>query len=324
MRRRTLIVSSTAVLAAPFAARAQAWPSQPVRLVVAFPPGGPTDVYGRLFGERLGRALGQPVVVDNKAGAAGVIGTLGVARSKPDGYTLVFGTASTQTLYPSMTAKPDYDVLKDFAYIAHVGGGPAAFVGGLAQPDTLKGLLDAARAKPGTLSYGSPGSGTLLHLTTERLKAAAGGVQITHVPYRGSGPAMNDLLSGQIAMMATTLGSALPLHRSGKARMLAVATASRPMLAPEVPTVSETLGGVPFEAVLWHCLAGPAGLSPEVVARLAAATRETMNDPALLKALAEQGIVPVIDSTPDSTLAYVRAETERWAPIVKAAGIKLE
>ena len=324
MRRRTMIASSTTFLFAPSIARAQAWPTQPVRLVVAFPPGGPTDVYGRLFGERLGRALGQSVVIDNKAGAAGVIGTLGVARAKPDGYTLVFGTASTQTLYPSMTAKPDYDVLKDFTYVAHVGGGPAAFMGALAQPDSLKGLLDVARAKPGTLSYGSPGSGTLLHLTVERLKAAAGGVQITHVPYRGSGPAMNDLLAGQIAMMATTLGSGLPVHRSGKARMLAVATAKRTSLAPEVPTVSETLGGTPFEAVLWHCLAGPAGLAPEVVARLAAATKETMNDPALLKALAEQGIVAVSDSTPESTLAYVRAETERWAPIVKAADIKLE
>ena len=185
-------------------------------------------------------------------------------------------------------------------------------------------MLDAARAKPGTLSYGSPGTGTLLHLTTERLKAAAGGVQMTHVPYRGSGPAMNDLLSGQIAMVTTTLGSALPFHASGKARLLAVATAQRTALAPEVPTVSETLGGAPFEAVLWHCLAGPAGLPPEVVARLAAASREAMNDPALLKALAEQGIVPVTDSTPDSTIAFVRAEAERWAPIVKAADIKME
>ncbi len=324
MRRRHLIAAASLMLGAPSVVHAQAYPAQPVRLIVAFPPGGPTDVYGRLFGERLGRALGQPVVIENKAGAAGVIGTLGVARAKADGYTLVFGTGSTQALYASMAAKPEYNVLKDFTYIAHIGGGPAAFVGGLAQPDTLKGMLDAARAKPGTLSYGSPGTGTLLHLTTERLKAAAGGVQMTHVPYRGSGPAMNDLLSGQIAMVTTTLGSALPFHASGKARLLAVATAQRTALAPEVPTVSETLGGAPFEAVLWHCLAGPAGLPPEVVARLAAASREAMNDPALLKALAEQGIVPVTDSTPDSTVAFVRAEAERWAPIVKAADIKME
>ncbi len=324
MRRRHLLAAATATLAAPAIGRTQSWPAQPVRLVVAFPPGGPTDVYGRLFGERLGRALGQPVVIENKAGAAGVIGTLGVARARPDGYTLVFGTGSTQALYASMAAKPEYDVLKDFTYIAHLGGGPAAFVGNLAQPDTLKGLLEAARAKPGTLSYGSPGTGTLLHLTTERLKAAAGGVQITHVPYRGSGPAMNDLLAGQIAMVTTTLGSALPFQTSGKARLLGIATARRTALAPDVPTVSETLGGVPFEAVLWHCLAGPAGLPPEVVARLAAASRETMADPALIKALAEQGIVPVVDSTPESTVAFVRAEAERWAPIVKAADIKME
>ena len=221
MRRRTLLAVAGASLAAPSivpssVALAQAWPAQPIRLIVAFPPGGPTDVYGRLFGERLGRALGQPVVIENKAGAAGVIGTLGVARAKPDGYTLVFGTGSTQALYASMAAKPEYDVLKDFTYVAHIGGGPAAFVGNLEQPDTLKGMLDAARAKPGALSYGSPGTGTLLHLTTERLKAAAGGVQITHVPYRGSGPAMNDLLSGQIAMVTTTLGSALPFHNSAR------------------------------------------------------------------------------------------------------------
>ena len=327
MRRRTILAAGVA-LAGPVivraeAVRAQAWPTQPVRLVVAFPPGGPTDVYGRLFGERLGRALGQPVVIENKAGAAGIIGSAGVARAKADGYTLLFGTGSTQALYASMTDKPEYDILKDFTYVGHIGGGPAAFVGNLSQPDTLKGLLDAARTKPGALSYGSPGTGTLLHLTTERLKAAAG-VEITHVPYRGSGPAMTDLLAGQIAMMATTLGSALPFQTSGKARLLAVATAQRTALAPTVPTVSETLGGVPFEAVLWHCLAGPAGLPPEVVARLAAATRETMNDPALLKALAEQGIVPVTDSTPESTVVFVRGEIERWAPIVKAAGVKME
>lgn len=323
MRRRTLLVATGAVVASPAIVHAQAWPTQPVRLVVAFPPGGPTDVYGRLFGERLGRALGQPVVIENKAGAAGIIGSAGVARAKADGYTLLFGTGSTQALYASMTDKPEYDIFKDFTYVAHIGGGPAAFVGNLAQPDSLKGLLEAARAKPGTLSYGSPGTGTLLHLTTERLKAAAGGVEITHVPYRGSGPAMTDLLAGQIAMVTTTLGSAMPFQVSGKARLLAVATAQRTALAPAVPTVSETLGGIPFEAVLWHCLAGPAGLPPEVVARLAAATRETMNDPALLKALAEQGIVPVTDSTPESTIAFIRSEAERWAPIVKATGVRM-
>ncbi len=324
MRRRTLLAAAGVTLAVPSLVRAQTWPAQPVRMVIGFAPGGPTDVYGRLFADRLSRALGQPVVIENKAGAAGIIGSTGVARAKPDGYTLVFGTGSTQALYPSMTGKPDYDVLKDFTYVANIGGGPAAFMGNLAQPDSLKGLLAAARAKPGTLSYGSPGAGTLLHLTTERLKAAAGGVDMTHVPYRGSGPAMTDLLAGQIALVATTLGAALPFHSSGKARLLAVATAQRTALAPDVPTVSETLGGMPFEAVLWHCLAGPAGLPPEVVARLAAAVRETMNDPALLKALAEQGIVPVSDSTPDSTVAFVRAEVERWAPIVKAAGVKME
>ncbi|MBM3620926.1 MAG: tripartite tricarboxylate transporter substrate binding protein [Alphaproteobacteria bacterium] len=324
MRRRSLIAAGAAALALPSLARAQAWPSQPVRLVIAFPPGGPTDVYGRLFAERLSRALGQPVVVENKAGAAGVIGSAGVARAKPDGYTLLFGTGSTQALYASMAAKPEYDVVKDFTYIAHVGGGPAAFIGHLQQPDSLMGLIAVARAKPGTLSYGSPGSGTLLHLTTERLKTALGGVSLTHVPYRGSGPAMTDLLAGQIAMVVTTLGSALPFHGSGRARLLAVATAQRTVLAPQVPSVSELLGGQPFEAVLWHCLAGPAGLPAEVVTRLAAAVRETMADAALLKALADQGIVPVTDSTPASTAEFVRAEADRWAPIVKAADIKLD
>ncbi|HJQ55584.1 MAG TPA: tripartite tricarboxylate transporter substrate binding protein [Vineibacter sp.] len=325
MRRRSFVAAGTALFAAPVIVRAQSvYPTGPVRLVVAFPPGGPTDVYARLFGERLGRALGQPVVIDNKAGAAGIIGSLSVARAKADGYTLVFGTGSTHALYASMVVKPEYDILKDFTLIAHLGGGPAAFVGGLAQPDSLQGLLEVARAKPGALSYGSPGSGTLLHLTTERLKTAAGNVQITHVPYRGSGPAVTDLLAGQVAMIATTLGSALPLHTSGKARLLAVATASRTKLAPSVPTVGEILGGPPFEAVLWHLLAGPAGLEPDVVARLAKASQEAMSDAALLKALDEQGIVPVTDSTPASTQAFVRGEIERWAPIVKAADVKLE
>ena len=323
MLRRTL-VAGAAALAMPAPTRAQAWPSQAVRLVIAFPPGGPTDVYGRLFGERLSRALGQPVVVENNTGAAGIIGSAGVARARPDGYTLLFGTGSTQALYASMADKPEYDVVKDFTYIAHLGGGPAAIVGHLQQPDSLMGLIEAARARPGELSYGSPGNGTLLHLTTERLKTALGGVPLTHVPYRGSGPAMTDLLAGQLAMVTTTLGSALPFHGSGRARLLAVATARRTALAPQVPTVSELLGGQRFEAVLWHCLAGPAGLPAAVVARLAAAVTETMADAALLKALADQGIEPVTDSTPASTVEFVRSEAERWAPIVKAAGIKLD
>lgn len=324
MKRRFLLATTAAAFTAPSIGRAQSYPAQPIRLVVAFPPGGPTDVAGRLFGERLGRALGQSVVIDNKAGAAGIIGSLGVARAKPDGYTLVFATGSTHALYASMVAKPEYDILRDFTFIGHMGGGPAAFVTRLDQPDTLNGLLDAARAKPGAMTYGSPGSGTLLHLTTERLKAAAGGVQVTHVPYRGSGPAMNDLLASQLTMVVTTLGSALPFHASGKARLVAVATDGRSDLAPQIPTVSESLGGAPFEAVLWYCLAGPAGLPPEIVARLAAALREAMTDTAFLKTLAEQGIVPVVDSTPQSTVAYVRSEIERWAPIVKAADVKME
>jgi tripartite-type tricarboxylate transporter receptor subunit TctC len=325
MRRRSILAGAAALMTAPSIVRAQGgYPTGPVRLVVAFPPGGPTDVYARLFGERLGRALGQPVVIDNKAGAAGIIGSLSVARAKPDGYTLIFGTGSTHALYASMAAKPEYDILRDFTLVAHLGGGPAAFLGGLAQPDTLKGLLEAARAKPGTLSYGSPGAGTLLHLTTERLKTAAGNVPLTHVPYRGSGPAITDLLAGQIAMAVTTLGSALPLHNTGKARLLAVATASRTKLAPSVPTVAEILGGPPFEAVLWHLLAGPAGLERDVVMRLAKAAQETMADAALLKALDEQGIVPVTDSTPVSTAAFVRGEIERWGPVVKAADVKLD
>lgn len=226
-------------------------------MIIPFPAGGPTDVYARLYAERLGRELGQPVVTENRGGAGGAIGSLEVSRARPDGYTILFGTASTHALYPLVTRQPQFDVVRDFTTIAELGGGPLCWLAHPSRPASLREFLAAARTANPPLSYGSPGSGTMMHLATELLKQQAGGVALTHVPYRGAAPAMNDLVSGTLALAVNTFGGGLPLHQGGRARMLAVATARRLEAAPDVPTVTEALGLVGFEAVLWHAVFAP-------------------------------------------------------------------
>ena len=202
---------------------AQAYPSKPLRLVVPFPPGGPTDVFGRAYAAKLSTVLGQPVVVDNKSGASGIVGTLEVKRSAPDGYTLNFGTASTNCLYPLLTDKPQYDVFADFIPVAVIGGASIVITAHPSVPQTLKGVLDAARAQPGKFQYGSPGTGTLMHMTVERVKRETG-ADLMHVPFRGSAPSMQALLGGQIGLSVDTIGPSLANHRAGKIRILALAS----------------------------------------------------------------------------------------------------
>jgi tripartite-type tricarboxylate transporter receptor subunit TctC len=249
-RRAALLGAGTALISS--AARAQeVFPSRPIRMIIPFPAGGPTDVYARLYAERLGRELGQPVVTENRGGAGGAIGSLEVSRARPDGYTILFGTASTHALYPLVTRQPQFDVVRDFTTIAELGGGPLCWLAHPSRPASLREFLVAARNANPPLSYGSPGSGTMMHLATELLKQQAVGVALTHVPYRGAAPAMNDLVGGTLALAVNTFGGGLPLHQGGRARMLAVATAQRLEAAPDVPTVAEALGLAGFEAVLW-------------------------------------------------------------------------
>jgi tripartite-type tricarboxylate transporter receptor subunit TctC len=228
-------------------ALAQGYPSKPLRLIVPFPPGGPTDVFARQYASRLAAVLGQPVVIDNKSGAGGAIGAVEVKKSDPDGYTLLFGSASNLGLYNLMSSTPLYDALKDFVHVASLGGAPAVFAVNPSMPQTLKGVVEMARAKPGSIQYGSPGQGTYLHLAAERLKQEAGNIDIQHIPFRGSAQTLTALLGGQVGMTVETLGTVLAGHRAGILRIVAVASPKRSPLVPEVPTVDEAIGTKGFD-----------------------------------------------------------------------------
>jgi tripartite-type tricarboxylate transporter receptor subunit TctC len=324
MNRRIFLSAGLSALILPQLSWAQSFPSKPLRLVVPFPPGGPTDLYARLYAQRLGGVLGQQVVIDNKAGASGAIGSMDVMRAAPDGYTLLFGTASTHSLYNLINPNPQYDAAKDFAPVAIVGGAAVVFVAQPAMPPTLKGVLDQARANPGKLRYGSPGSGTLMHIAAERLKREGGGLDIQHIPFKGSGQAKIALLGGQIELVTDTLGASLQDHKAGKTRILAIAAAQRSPQLPDVPTVDEALGTKGFEAMLWNVVAAPAGTPAAVLDALSAATAKVMVDPGLRESLVSLAIEPQVGSNPAAASAYIRSEMARWKPVIDAVGIKAE
>jgi len=324
MKRRELLGAAIAAAILPGLARAQAFPSRPIRLVVPFPPGGPTDLFARQYAQRMSVVLGQQVLVENKAGASGAIGSTDVMRSAPDGYTLLFGTASTHALYNLMNPKPQYDSLKDFAPVAVVGGAAIVFVAHPSLPTTLRAVLDQARASPGKLRYGSPGSGTMMHIAAERLKREAGSPDIQHIPYKGSAQAKTALLGSQIELMTDTLGASLAEHKAGKMRILAIAASKRSPQAPDVPTVDEALGIRGFEAVLWNVVVAPAGTPAPLLEALSAATAKAIGDSALQESLAKFAIEAETGSNPAAASAYMRAEMARWKPIIDAAGIRAE
>jgi tripartite-type tricarboxylate transporter receptor subunit TctC len=301
---------------------AQTYPSKPLRLVIPFPPGGPTDVFGRAYAAKLSSVLGQPVVVDNKSGASGIVGTLEVKRSAPDGYTLNFGTASTNCLYPLLSSKPQYDVLNDFVPVAVIGGASIVITAHPSMPPTLKAVLDASRAQPGKFQFGSPGTGTLMHMTFERLKRETG-ADLLHVPFRGSAPSMLALLGGQVGVSIDTIAPSLQNHKAGKIRILALASPKRSPLIPDVPTIDEALGIRGFEAVLWNVIVVPAGTPPAIVDTLSQATAKVTSDAALQEQLASLGIELVTGSTPASAAAYIRAEQVKWKPVIEASGVKM-
>jgi tripartite-type tricarboxylate transporter receptor subunit TctC len=311
-----------AAMAAPALAQ-DAYPSRAIRLVVPFPAGGPTDVFARQYATRMSAILGQQMVVENKAGAAGAIGSADIARATPDGYALLFGTASTHGLYNLLAKKPQYDSLKDFSPIGIVGSAPAVIAVNPAQPADLKALVAAVKANPGKLQYGSPGTGTFLHLTGEMFKVSAK-VDIPHIPYKGSAPAMNDLLGNQIGMVIDTLGTSLGQFRAGKIRILAVATANRSKLAPDIPTVNEALGITGFEAGLWNVVAAPAATPAPVIAKLHEATLRVMADAGFQEQLLKMGIEPIMDSTPAKARAFIAAEQARFKSVVSAAGVTID
>jgi tripartite-type tricarboxylate transporter receptor subunit TctC len=303
-------------------AHADAYPSQTIKLVVPYPAGGTTDLLGRMVADELQAGLGGSVIVENKPGAGTTIGAEQVARAAPDGYTLLLATSTTLAINKTLYRNLPYDPVKDFTPIALVAGVPfALIVNPMIPAKTLSEFIAYAKSKPG-LAYGSAGNGSPHHLGAEMLKTAAG-IEINHVAYRGSVPAMLDVIAGHISFMVMDLQPALPQIKDGKVRALGVTTASRVDAAPEIPTLAE--GGLKgFELVAWQGVVGPAGLPRPIVDRLAAQIRKLVDNPATRDKFRLMALQSLPDSTPDSFAAYVKAEVDRWATIVRASGAELE
>jgi len=300
------------------------YPVKPIRLVVPFPAGGPTDQFARQYAQALSNQLGKPVVVDNKSGASGAIGSLEVKNSAPDGYTLLFGTASTHVLYNLINSKPQYDSIKDFTQIAVVGDAPIVFAVSPATKGGFKELLEYARINPGKLQYGSAGEGTYLHIVGERLKYELGGLDIQHIPFRGSAQSIPALIGNQVNMTVDTLGSLINQHRAGNLRIVAIATPKRSPLIPDVPTVNEVTGLKDFQAALWNIVSAPQGLSPDITNTLILATSKTLKNPELLDKLNSISIQPISNITGVAATSFIAKELVSLRPVVQSAGLKKE
>jgi tripartite-type tricarboxylate transporter receptor subunit TctC len=324
MKRRHLLAAGLGAVAAPAVVRAEGkYPDRPIRLVIPFPPAGPTDIIGRKVAEKLTAILGQNVVVDNKTGAAGAIGAVDVKNAKPDGYTFLFATSSTHAINPTAFVKPPYDPIKDFTPISSVCVNPLILVTHPSMPDSVAGLVDLMKKNPGKYSYASSGIGSILHLASEYFKRDVGGLDVLHVPYRGSGPALQDLLAGNVAWMFETFSTSLQQHRAGKLRILAYAHAKRAAIAPEIPTMIEA-GVKGYEAYTFNLIVGPAGTPQPVVDTIDQASRKLMADPSVVKFLEDIAAVPTTDTTPERTAKFIKDELAKWAPVIRAANVKIE
>ena len=301
-----------------------AYPSKPVRIVVSFSAGGPTDTVARVMGAKLGELLGQQFVVENKAGAGGNIGADMVAKASPDGYTLLMATVSTHAINPGLYKKMPYDPVGDFAPIAQVGVTPTLLgVNPSVAATDAKSLIALVKQNPGKFSYGSSGLGSILHLCGEQFKALAGGLNIVHVPYRGSAPMMSDLVGGQISMAFDATPTALPQARSGAIRAIGAGMATRMRAMPELPTFQEQ-GLKGFECYTWNAILAPAGTPQLIVDRLSDNINKALADPAVFSRLQDAGIDPTPGSSPKQLAAFIKAELAKWAPIIKASGAQID
>jgi tripartite-type tricarboxylate transporter receptor subunit TctC len=324
MRRvLSLAVGCLAAVALASAATAQTFPDRPVRIIVPFVAGGTTDIFARLIGDKLSQSLGQQFVIENRGGAGGNIGADAVAKAPPDGYTLVMGTVGTHAINASLYAKMPYDPLTDFAPVAYAAGVPNLMV---VSPKNVKAtnvqaFIAEAKAMPKKFNMASSGNGTSIHLSGEMFKQITG-VEMPHVPYRGSGPAINDLVGGQVDIMFDNLPSCIEQVKAGNLRALAVTSASRSAALPEVPTLAES-GLAGFDATSWFALFAPKGTPPEITNKLNQEVRKVLATPELQKRFADLGgeIKPM---SPDELMAYVRSEHAKWAAAVKASGTRLE
>ena len=316
------LVGALLLASASSAALAQAWPSRSIRLIVPFPPGGGNDVIARVVAQKLGERLGQSVVVDNRAGANGIVGLQALMQSPADGHTIAVGAAGPLAVNPSLYDKLPYDALKDFAPITNMVNFPLLLV---THPSvaakTTRDLVALAKAQPGKLHYASPGSGNSGHLAGELFNTAAG-VKTVHVPYKGQGPALTDWLAGQVQMLYSSIPSVLPHVQQKQLNAIAVGSAKRVPSLPEIPTIAES--GVPgYEAYSWVGMIAPAGTPKEVVARLHREIVEILKQKDVAEKLNSQGALPVGD-TPEQFGAYIKAEIDKWGAVVRSSNIKAE
>ena len=327
-RRRALSAAAAlaalcAGLAAAPAALAQAYPSKPIKLIVPFPAGGPTDVSARVIGQRMAQGLGQPVVVENRAGASGMIAAEAVAKSPPDGYTLMV-LATPTLLGPHLYGKRSYDTLKDFTPIGSAYDLPIVMVvnpKSLPDVTSLAQLIAKAKATPGQMNYTSAGNGSFGHLSTELLKGL-GGFDVRHIAYKGSAPAITDLLGGQVPMMFSDMIAALPHIQSGKLRPIAVGSPQRVALLPDVKTVAEQ-GFAGFDAVSWGAFVAPAGVPADIVARLSGELKTALADKEVQAKLVKVGTAAAYQP-PEQLAARMRADYEKWGKVVQERGIRNE
>lgn len=304
----------------PFAA-AQSYPGKPVRVVVPFPPAGGTDLFARTVAQKLSTVLGQQIIVDNRSGAGGMIGSESVARAAPDGYTLLITSSSTHSINPHLTRKPLYDPLRDFAPVIVIASAPNVLVVHPSLPvRTVKELIALAKARPGQINYASNGSGTLSHLTGELFKLQAG-INMQHIPYKGGPPAVTDLMAGQVSALFAAFPTVFGQVRAGRLRAVAVTGARRAAAAPDLPTMSDTLPG--FESSQWWGMFAPAATSSAIISRLNSETARFLGDADVRERFASDGAEPM-GGSPRVFADFLRADHEKWGKVVRETGIRPE
>ena len=323
LRRRSLLaLGGLAALAATGSTLAQTYPAKPIKLIVPFPPGGGADALARLMMVRIGKELGQPIVIENLAGAGGNIGSQTATRAAADGYTLLYGTNGTHGINQTLYKNTGFDAVKDFEPVSQLTRIAAMVVvrPGLPAP-SMPELLKLLKASPGRYTFASAGNGTTSHLSGEILKASTG-LSVVHIPYRGGGPAMTDLIGGQVDMLIDVMPSTAPQVRAGKVRGLAVSTAKRVAAFPDLPTIAES--GVPgFDVSAWDAIFAPAHTPAPIIATLNEAIRKALADPELRAQLAERG-AEVAPGTPAELASFIKAEIPRWGAAVKRSGASIE
>jgi len=316
------ILIALAVASSACTALAQGYPSKPVKVVVTFPPGGTPDIYGRIMSAELAKAWGQSVVVENRTGAGGTIGTDFVAKSAPDGYTLLFAADATITIAPHLYSKLPYDPVRDLAPIVNVTAGPFVLMANPAfPPNNVKELIALVHAQPGKISYASSGAGGQQHLAMESIRTMAGNMDMIHVPYKGFGQGIADVLANQVPLIFGGITASIQLTRSGKLKALGVTGPKRAKALPDVPAIAETLPG--FDITAWYGFMAPAGTPREIVKKIHDDSVAVIKRADFLERLDKDGIEPV-GNTPEEFAAEIKRDLARWEKIVKAAGAKLD